>query len=168
MSGYYQHSKDSVAGSLTPLRSAIGAARYSMIPAQWHLDLTAGRFHNQDAGWRVSSVHFFGDNLFKVFLRRTGNTETANMPTRSFAGFEVSFPLGPQRASDLGALTVRGRDRWRTGLETKVGEADNYLTAGYGFVPQVRHGITTDGTDYDRSGLADLWADRERLRFALR
>lgn len=166
--GYYQQTDEFGTLKPTPLRSAVGSLRYSVIPAQWHLDLTGGRFHNQDEGWRVSSVHFFGDNLFKLFLRRSGNTDTANMPQRSFAGFEISFPLGPQRAAALGPVTVRGRDRWRTGLETKVGEADNYLTDGYGFVPQVRHGVTTDGTDYDRAGLADLWADRERLRFALR
>jgi len=166
--GYYQQTDESGVTKPEPLRSAIGAVRYSVLPAQWHLDLTAGRFHNQDEGWRVSSVHFFGDNMFKLFMRRSGNTETASMRQTSFAGFEVSFPLGPQRAAALGPITVRGRDRWRTGLETKVGESDNYLTAGYGFVPQVRHGLTTDGTDYDRAGLADLWADRERLRFALR
>ena len=168
MRGSYQQTDEAGTTKPEPLRSAIGAVRYSVIPAQWHLDLTAGRFHNQDEGWRVSSVHFFGDNMFKLFMRRSGNTETASMRQTSFAGFEVSFPLGPQRAAALGPITVRGRDRWRTGLETKVGESDNYLTAGYGFVPQVRHGLTTDGTDYDRAGLADLWADRERLRFALR
>ena len=168
MGGYYQQTDESGVTKPEPLRSAIGAVRYSVLPAQWHLDLTAGRFHNQDEGWRLSSVHFFGDNMFKLFLRRSGSADTTSMPQRSFAGFEVSFPLGPQRAAELGPITVRGRDRWRTGLETKVGESDNYLTAGYGMVPQVRHGLTTDGTDYDRAGLADLWADRDRLRFALR
>lgn len=168
MRGSYQQTDEAGNTKPEPLRSAIGALRYSVLPAQWHLDLTAGRFHNQDEGWRVSSVHFFGDNMFKLFMRRSGNIDTANMPQTSFAGFEVSFPLGPQRATTLGPITVRGRDRWRTGLETKVGESDNYLTNGYGFVPEVRHGLNTDGTDYDRAGLADLWADRDRLRFAMR
>ena len=64
-------------------------------------------------------------------------------------------------------MSLRGRDRWRTGLETKVGANDNYLTAGYGVVPQLRHGLTTDVTDFDRMGQADVWADRARLRYAM-
>jgi hypothetical protein len=149
-------------------QSVIGALRYSLIPGRWQMDLTAGQFHNQDRGWRVTSAHLFGDAMFKLFYRQSGRDDTGTMPKTSFAGFEVSVPLGPQQALELGPLTVRGRDRWRTGLETKVGATDNYLTPGYGFVPQVRHGLTTDVTDYDRAGLADLWADRDRMRIQMR
>ena len=149
-------------------QSVIGALRYSLMPGRWQMDLTAGQFHNQDTGWRVTSAHLFGDAMFKLFYRQSGRTDTGSMPKTNFAGFEVSVPLGPQKALELGPLTVRGRDRWRTGLETKVGATDNYLTPGYGFVPQVRHGLTTDVTDYDRAGLADLWADRDRMRIQMR
>ncbi len=149
-------------------QSVIGAVRYSLMPGRWQMDLTAGQFHNQDRGWRLTSAHLFGDAMFKLFYRQSGREDTGTMPKTSFAGFEVSVPLGPQKALELGPLTVRGRDRWRTGLETKVGATDNYLTPGYGFVPQVRHGLTTDVTDYDRAGLADLWADRDRMRIQMR
>jgi hypothetical protein len=149
-------------------QSVIGALRYSLMPGRWQMDLTAGQFHNQDTGWRVTSAHLFGDAMFKLFYRQSGREDAGPMPKTSFAGFEVSVPLGPQKALELGPLTVRGRDRWRTGLETKVGATDNYLTPGYGFVPQVRHGLTTDVTDYDRAGLADLWADRDRMRIQMR
>jgi hypothetical protein len=63
---------------------------------------------------------------------------------------------------------LRGADRWSASLETKMGERDNLLTAGYGQVPKVRHGLMTDVTDHDRSGQADLWADRDRVRLAMR
>ena len=165
MSGLYNN----IESPATPAQqSVIGALRYSLIPGRWQMDLTAGQFHNQDRGWRVTSAHLFGDAMFKLFYRQSGRDDTGSMPKTSFAGFEVSVPLGPQQALELGPLTVRGRDRWRTGLETKVGATDNYLTPGYGFVPQVRHGLNTDVTDYDRAGLADLWADRDRMRIQMR
>jgi hypothetical protein len=165
MSGLYSN----IDTPATPAQqSVIGALRYSLIPGRWQMDMTAGQFHNQDTGWRVTSAHLFGDAMFKLFYRQSGRTDTGSMPKTNFAGFEVSVPLGPQRALELGPVTVRGRDRWRTGLETKVGATDNYLTPGYGFVPQVRHGLTTDVTDYDRAGLADLWADRDRMRIQMR
>ena len=165
MSGLYSN----IDTPATPAQqSVIGALRYSLIPGRWQMDMTAGQFHNQDTGWRVTSAHLFGDAMFKLFYRQSGRTDTGSMPKTNFAGFEVSVPLGPHRALELGPVTVRGRDRWRTGLETKVGATDNYLTPGYGFVPQVRHGLTTDVTDYDRAGLADLWADRDRMRIQMR
>lgn len=165
MSGLYSNIDTPAAAAQ---QSVIGALRYSLMPGRWQMDLTAGQFHNQDTGWRVTSAHLFGDAMFKLFYRQSGREDTGSMPKTSFAGFEVSVPLGPQKALELGLLTVRGRDRWRTGLETKVGATDNYLTPGYGFVPQVRHGLTTDVTDYDRAGLADLWADRDRMRIQMR
>ena len=165
MSGLYSNIDTPAAAAQ---QSVIGAIRYSLMPGRWQMDLTAGQFHNQDTGWRVTSAHLFGDAMFKLFYRQSGREDTGSMPKTSFAGFEVSVPLGPQKALEVGPLTVRGRDRWRTGLETKVGATDNYLTPGYGFVPQVRHGLTTDVTDYDRAGLADLWADRDRTRIQMR
>jgi hypothetical protein len=155
---------------VTEFAPTLGSLRYSVIPAQWQVEVTAGQFYNQDRGWHIASNHWMGDTRFKLYYRRTGVQDDPRQPVRAFAGIEASFPLGPKASMAQVGITpfLRGADRWSANLETKVGERDNLLTAGYGQVPKVRHGLTTDVTDHDRSGLADLWADRDRMRLAMR
>ena len=144
---------------------ALSAIRYSVEPAKWQLEFAAGRFYNLDRGWRVSSTHWFGQTSFSAFVRQSG-IEGVVMPKLRFAGFEMSFPLGGSSASDVAGLSVRGQDRWSVGLETKVGQSDNYITRGYGLMFGPRHGLA-DITDFDRSSLSDLWAARSALRLAM-
>ena len=120
-----------------------------------------------DRGWRLGSVHWFGDTSFTAYMKDSGfGGLSVSMPKRRFAGFELSFPLGQARASNLAGVSVRGRDRWTVGLETKVLERDNYITRGYGLVPAPRHGLV-DVSDQDRVGLQAQWAARSALRLAL-
>jgi hypothetical protein len=144
---------------------ALSAIRYSVEPAKWQLEFAAGRFYNLDRGWRVSSTHWFGQTSFSAFVRQSG-IEGVVMPKLRFAGFEMSFPLGSSSASEVAGLSVRGQDRWSVGLETKVGQSDNYITRGYGLTYGPRHGLA-DITDFDRSSLSDLWAARSALRLAM-
>jgi hypothetical protein len=144
---------------------ALSAIRYSVEPAKWQLEFAAGRFYNLDRGWRISSTHWFGQTSFSAFVRQSG-IEGVAMPKLRFAGFEMSFPLGGSSASDVAGLSVRGQDRWSVGLETKVGQSDNYITRGYGLMYGPRHGLA-DITDFDRSSLSDLWAARSALRLAM-
>jgi hypothetical protein len=147
---------------------ALAALRYTLMPALWQLELTAGQFYNQDRGWSLASHHWMGDTRVKLYYRRTGLESDPMKPIRSFAGIEVSLPLGPSKGSNLAGIHVRGTDRWQTHFETKVGELDNYITPGYGQVPRPRHGLMSDVIDFDRSGSADIWADRDRIRLAMR
>lgn len=165
--GRYTRTDGVYVSGFTP---ALAALRLSVLPALWQVELTAGQFYNQDRGWSLASYHWMGDTRFKLYYRSTGPQSDPLKPTRAFAGIEASFPLGPKPSlSQVGLTTyLRGADRWQVNLETKVGDRDNYLTAGYGQVPKIKHGLVTDVTDYDRSGLADLWADRDRMRLAMR
>jgi hypothetical protein len=155
---------------ITDFMPTLGSLRYSVMPAQWQLELTAGQFYNQDRGWHFASNHWMGDTRIKLYYRRTGVQNDPRQPVRAFAGIEASFPLGPKASTGQVGITtyLRGADRWSANLETKMGERDNLLTAGYGQVPKIRHGLTTDVIDHDRSGLSDLWADRDRMRLAMR
>jgi len=155
---------------ITDFAPTLGSLRYSVMPAQWQLEVTAGQFYNQDRGWHIASNHWMGDTRFKLYYRRTGVQDDPRQPVRAFAGIEASFPLGPKASMAQVGITpfLRVADRWSADLETKMGERDNKLTADYGQVPKLRHGLTTDVTDHDRSGRADLWADRDRMRLAMR
>ena len=79
----------------------------------------------------------------------------------------VSDLLGGVAASEVAGLSVRGRDRWRVGLATKVGDTDNSIPRGYGLMVGPRHGMA-DITDFDRASPSDLWAARSAMRFAMR
>ncbi len=148
-------------------QSALVSLRYSVMPAVWQIEATAGQFYHLDQGWLLASNHWMGDTRFRLYLRRSGMPSNPLMPVRSFAGIEVSLPLGASQAKSFAGMHLRGSDRWQHRIETKVGERDNLLTPGYGQVPQPKHGLMTDGIDYDRSGQADLWADRKRARLAM-
>ena len=149
-------------------RPVWGALRYSVLPGHWQLELAAGQFYNLDQGWRISSVHRMGDATVNLYLRETGRSVSEGLPVVRFAGFRIYYPLGPARSTDLGLLAVRGADNWNWGIETKVGAKDNYITPGYGLTSALRHGLTSDVSDYDRGGVEDLWAGRARVREGMR
>lgn len=145
-------------------KPALGALRYSVIPGAWQVEGMAGRFMGGDEGYKLMSHHWLGDMRFSMFYRRSGTPEQIALPRRQFLGFELSIPLGPKAAAQLGPVTVRGSDRWNWGLETKVGEGDNVIAGGYGVMPRVRHGLGTDVTDHDRSGVDEWLAQLPRIR----
>ena len=109
-----------------------------------------------------------GDATVNLYLRETGRSVSEGLPVVRFAGFRIYYPLGPARSTDLGPLAVRGADNWNWGIETKVGAKDNNITPGYGLTSALRHGITSDVSDYDRGGVEDLWAGRGRVREGMR
>lgn len=149
-------------------RPVWGALRYSVLPGHWQLELAAGQFYNLDQGWRISSFHRMGDATVNLYLRETGRPAVEGLPIVRFAGFRIYYPLGPARSTDIGLLAVRGADNWNWGIETKVGAKVNYITPGYGLTSALRHGLTSDVSDYDRGGVDDLWAGRARVREGMR
>ena len=141
-------------------------ARWSVLPGRWAVDVSAGRFFMHDQGFRVSSVHWFDDYRMSFYFKQSQSPGGERMPLTKFAGFSLSIPLGVRESVNLGPVNLRFKDQWSLGLETKVGAKDNYLTDGYGVLPVLRHGLS-DVSDFDRSGLADFWAQRHRIRSAM-
>jgi hypothetical protein len=154
-------------GQNTNETPALMSVRHSVLAGQWQLEGTAGKFLGGDTGYQLSSKHWFGDYGLHFYVRESKGNR-ASMPTRRFAGFEISLPFGPATSYAVGnGATVRGLDRWAWGLRTKIGDTNNNLTAGYGEIPRPRHGVWTDFTDHDRSGPVDMWGSRQRLRASL-
>jgi hypothetical protein len=150
------------------LNPALVTARLNLVPGRWRLLYSQGRFLNNDPGFMVTSSHVFGDQRINFFYRKTGPGNFRTPKKTAFAGFSVSFPIGPKQSAELGPVTVRGKDRWFLGLETKVQETDNYIELHYGLSPAPRHGLFSDVLDYDRADLGSLLANRYRLRASLR
>ena len=150
------------------LHPTLLTARYAMIPGSWNVSFTKGRFLNNDSGYQAMSTHVFGDYRLRFFYRKTGPGNFQTPYNRSFAGFNVTLPIGPKESYALGPTTIRGRDQWALGLETKVGDIINWIEPGYGLFPSYRHGLQTDVMDYDRGDVAAIEGNLHRLRASLR
>ncbi|WP_291015246.1 hypothetical protein, partial [Hydrogenophaga sp.] len=146
----------------------LGALRYTVLPARWQVEATAGQFLGGDRGVQLASLHWWGDTQMKLYYSNSqGKATSALSVRRQLLGFVISFPLGPRAATSVGPVTVRGADRWGWGLKTKVGEKDNVLTSGYAEAPTLRHGLASDVSDFDRNGIADLAARARFMREAV-
>ena len=150
------------------LEPRLFVTRMNLIPGRWRLLYTQGAFLNGDPGFLITSSHFFGDTRINFFYRKTGPGNFQTPYERQFAGFAVSFPLGPKQSLSVWPVTVRGRDRFVIGLETKVGDSDNYIELHYGISPGARYGLFSDVLDHDRADTGSLKANRYRLRAMLR
>jgi hypothetical protein len=160
--------KQTMLNGFESLNPAFVTARYAVRPGFWALSMTKGRFLNNDEGYQLMSSHTFGDNRIRFFYRKTGpgNFQTPNK--RAFAGFSFTLPIGPKESYAIGPVTLRGRDQYPIGLETKVQEKDNYIEPGYGLYPSIRHGLNTDVGDYDRGDVGSIKANLHRLIASIR
>ncbi len=160
--------KQAMSYGFEPLNPSFVTARYAVRPGFWALSMTRGRFLNNDEGYQVMSSHTFGDNHIRFYYRKTGpgNFQTPNK--RAFAGFSITMPIGPKESYSVGPVTIRGRDQYSLGLETKVQEKDNYIEPGYGLFPTIRHGLNTDVGDYGRGDVASIEANLHRLVASIR
>ena len=144
---------------------------YAPVVGRWTLGMTAGEFLNGDRGYKLNTHHQFGDNSLNFFYRKTASPDGRLMPKTAFAGFQVNFPLGPNRAAKLGPVTLRGRDEFSLGLTSKVQERDNRLTYGYGVLTKPRHGLKdlvgSASTGFYPSSAVGLDAVQEGLRQTL-
>ena len=151
-----------------PLHPSFVTLRYAVLPGKWALSATKGRFLNNDSGIHLMTTHFFGDNRLRFYYRKTGPGNEITPNQRAFAGFSWTLPIGPKESYAMGPVTVRGRDQWALGLETKVQEKDNYIEPGYGLFPSIRHGLQADVTDYERGDVGYLEANMHRFWAGLR
>ncbi len=150
------------------LKPSLVTARYAVRPGFWSLSVTKGRFLNNDEGYQLMSTHTFGDTRLRLYYRKTGPGNFQTPYKRAFAGFSITLPIGPRQSYAIGPITVRGRDQYPLGLETKVQEKDNYIEPGYGLFPFIRHGLSTDVSDYDRGDVAAVEANLHRLIASIR
>ncbi|MBU3653237.1 MAG: YjbH domain-containing protein [Limnohabitans sp.] len=135
--------------------------------SNFQVTYATGRFHNNDTGHRISTSFSFDDYGLQFFWRKTGPSDI--LPNRNaYMGFSLTLPLGPKQALTLGPTTWRLRDRWEVGVETKVGQKDNYIEPFYGAYPGIRHSLDTDVFDFNRNDVPLMEANAYRLRVTAR
>ena len=133
----------------------------------WQITYSTGKFQGNDTGHRLASSHSFSDYAIQLYVRKTGPSNL--LPNdNAFMGFAITFPLGPNKAAELGPLTLRARDRWELGLETKILQPDNFIEPGYGGFPGIRHSLDTDVFDFNRADLGLMGMNSFKLRLNAR
>jgi hypothetical protein len=133
----------------------------------WQITYSTGKFQGNDTGHRLASSHSFSDYAIQLYVRKTGPSNL--LPNdNAFMGFAITFPLGPNKAAELGPVTVRARDRWELGLETKILQLDNYIEPGYGGFPGIRHSLDTDVFDFNRADLGLMGMNSFKMRLNAR
>jgi Exopolysaccharide biosynthesis protein YbjH len=145
--------------SYLPYKTKLVSARYELIPTLWALQLSGGQYYYGDKGWQLSSQHWFSNHRLEFYVRQSASP---SMPQTRFAGFTVSIPMGPSESFRMGQFSIRGRDFWSDGLESKIGSTNNLITTGYGVEPVIRHGLN-DMLDYDRRSNLNFMVNIKRL-----
>jgi hypothetical protein len=133
----------------------------------WQITYSTGQFQGNDTGHRLASSHYFYDYAIQLYARKTGPSNL--LPNNNaYMGFSITFPLGPNKAAEVGPVTVRARDRWELGLETKILQPDNYIEPGYGSFPGIRHSLDTDVFDFNRADLGLMGMNSFKMRLNAR
>jgi hypothetical protein len=133
----------------------------------WQITYSTGQFQGNDTGHRFASSHYFYDYAIQLYIRKTGPSNLLPK-NNAFMGFSITFPMGPNKAAEIGPVSVRARDRWELGVETKIQQRDNYIELGYGAFPGIRHSLDTDVFDFNRADLGLMGMNAHRIRLTAR
>ncbi|ALK87337.1 hypothetical protein L63ED372_00108 [Limnohabitans sp. 63ED37-2] len=137
------------------------------LSSDFQITYSTGQFHNNDKGHRLGLSFSFADNGVQFFWRKTGPSNI--LPNNNaFMGFSITMPLGPKQALEAGPASFRLRDRWEMGVETKVGQKDNYIEPFYGAFPGIRHSLDTDVFDFNRNDIPLAELNSYRIRVTAR
>ena len=142
---------------------ALASYRYSVTATRTDLEATGGQFMNNDRGLQLGLRQWFGDVAVQVYLRRT---QFSASDARTFAGIQLSVPIGPRRDMDPRGLQLTGTPRFAHAIESVVGERQNVVASGYGVVPPAPSLALLHNSD--RTSLLYFEDNMRRLRDAAR
>lgn len=139
----------------------LGSYRYYSSPLDLYLIGTAGKFLDQDRGYRLELKRFFGDTAITIYFK---DSQTAAEEHVQMGGVQFSIPLTFRRDMKPRIVQVKGSDEWNYAQETKIvspGEA-NYLDTSIGVNPQPRYNL--ERIFYNRDRLTEDYIRKHLLR----
>jgi hypothetical protein len=95
----------------------LGSYRYYYGPLDLSLEGTAGRFYDNDTGYRLEAKRFFGDTSFSVYF---ADTRTSADERVHVGGVMIAFPLTPRRDMRPGVVQLKGSEEWSYSQETRI------------------------------------------------
>lgn len=139
----------------------LGSYRYYSSPLDLYLIGTAGKFLDQDRGYRLELKRFFGDTAITIYFK---DSQTAAEEHVQMGGVQFSIPLTFRRDMKPRIVQLKGSDEWNYAQETKIvspGEA-NYLDTSIGVNPQPRYNL--ERIFYNRDRLTEDYIRKHLLR----
>ena len=139
----------------------LGSYRYYFSPLDLYVIGTAGRFLDQDRGYRLELKRFFGDTAVDVYFK---DSKTKDDEHVQMGGVQISIPLTPRRDMKPRILQVKGDKDWGYSTETKIvapGEA-NLLATSIGVNPTPLYNL--ERVFYNRDRLTEDYIRKHLLR----
>jgi hypothetical protein len=142
-------------------RVLLGAYRAYFQPLEAYIEGVAGRFYNNDKGYRVELKRYFDDVSLSIWYSRTDYQKL---------GFTFGLPLTPRRDMTPGWIQMRGSERWQYDMSSTVHEPSrgNYLRPNQAIVPATTFNLERSFYNNDRLNETYLSGQLERLREAYR
>ena len=131
--------------------------QYNWVEQDITFHATAGKYFYGDSGYELESRFWFGDSYIAVFYENTD---------AQIAGVGINIPLTPRKDMKVTPFgQLKGRDNWRLGLSTQVGER-NVLVFNQAYAPSSQ--ITLDKTMYKRGRLTSsyIYSNLARMKEA--
>lgn len=142
-------------------RVYLGSYRYYFRPLDLSLIGTAGKFLDQDRGFKLELKRFFGDTALTVFYK---NSKTAKEEHVEMGGVQIAIPLTPRRDMKPYIAQVKGNNDWTYVQETKIvtpGDL-NLLDTSIGVNPQLLYNL--ERVFYNRDRLTEDYIRKHLLR----
>ena len=109
-----------------------------------YVELTAGKYYNEDSGFDLQLKRYFGDTLIRFFYQNT---------TSEYIGIGFELPLTPRRVANTPYVQIKGKNNFSHQLRSAIRSDDgqNFVKPG---------GAKNPKTEFE---LEDRFLNRNRL-----
>jgi hypothetical protein len=139
----------------------LGSYRYYYGPLDLSLEGTAGRFYDNDTGYRLEAKRFFGDTSFSVYF---ADTRTSAGERVHVGGVMIAFPLTPRRDMRPGVVQLKGSEEWSYSQETRIVKegGSNVVSISTGVDPTPAYNL--ERVFFNRDRLSEPYLRKHLLR----
>lgn len=121
------------------------------------LEITGGRFWEQESGFTVSNKYYMGDVTVSLNYAQTDQKTIA---------LALTLPLTPRKDYVGKYATVRGSEHWTYQVVSVIDQQFNYLSKGVGIIPNPTHNLERVYLNNDRLSVPYIKNNLYRMRDA--
>ena len=135
--------------------SLLASYRYYLPEQAISTTLTAGKFWDEDQGFRLDFKFWFEDKAVTLFYKNTDN---------QFIGMGLSIPLTPEKAFDKPWGQLKGKKQWQYALQTQIANTTNNVSFKSAGIPKPTDSIENIYFNHDRLSPLYTRHNQHRLR----
>ncbi len=131
-------------------------ANYSYYYDKWdtQLEMTVGKYFNDDRGYEIKAKRFFGDTAVGFFYQHADE---------QYIGISLEMPLTPRKVADS-YFQVKGKSDYRYNLRTTVNDDDGRNTLEPGGLLRANREFDVEPNFLNRNRLSESYIKRHILR----